>query len=256
MSTTLFDPSRAVMAVLLLGRASGFVAACPFFGETIVPVKVRALFAGCLAVALFGIARTAAPAPAGLPDLAMMVATEVAIGVALGFVARLVLLAFEMAGEIVAIQMGFGIAAVIDPLGGHRSTLVGRWLWLAGTALFLTLGGHHLLIRALGSSLTALPPGGAFPADPVAEVLARATADAIASPLRIAAPIVGALLLATMGLGILARTVPQMNVFVVGFPVKITVGILALAFTLPLLGEIARGEWTRLAARLAALLPV
>ena len=159
-----------------------------------------------------------APVPAGLPDLAILVAGEVAIGAVIGFLARLMLLAFEMAGEIVAIQMGFGIAAVFDPLGGHRSSLVGRWLWLAGTALFLTLGGHHLLLRAFGTSLTALPPGRGFPVDQAAEIVFRASADAIASPLRIAAPIVGALLLATLGLGILARTVPQMNVFVVGIP--------------------------------------
>ncbi len=256
MTHSLFDPSRALLVVLLLARASGFVAACPFLGEAIVPMKVRALFAGCLALALAGVVRTGLPDPAGLPDLAIMVGGEVMIGATIGFLARLVLLAFEMAGEIVAIQMGFGIASVIDPLGGHRSTLVGRWLWLAGTALFLTLGGHHLLLRAFGASLTALPPGRPFPADAIAELMARSTADAIAAPLRLAAPVMGALLLAAMGLGILARTVPQMNVFVVGFPVKIAVGVLALAFTLPLFAEIARGELARLVSRLAALLPV
>ncbi|HET9887108.1 MAG TPA: flagellar biosynthetic protein FliR, partial [bacterium] len=145
---------------------------------------------------------------------------------------------------------------VLDPLGGFRSTLIGRWMWLAGMTLFFTLGGHHLLLRAFGASLAALPPGTAFGSPEVVEHLSKSGGDAIAAPLRLAAPVIGTLLLATLGLGILARTVPQMNVFVVGFPVKIAVGILAIAFSLPFLAAAARGELTRLAHRLAVLLPV
>jgi flagellar biosynthetic protein FliR len=256
MSTTLFDPGRGVLAALLLARASGFVAAAPFLGEAIVPMKVRALFAGVLALALFGISRGPVPDAPGLAQLALLVASEAAIGAAIGLLARLMLLAFEMAGEIVAVQMGFGMAAVMDPLGGHRSTIVGRWLWLAGIALFLTLGGHHLLLRAFGASLAAFPVGHPFPVDEAAQLFSRATAETFAAAVRIVAPVIGALLLATMGLGILARTVPQMNVFVVGFPVKIAVGIFALALALPLFTRIAQGELTRLAARFAAMFAV
>jgi flagellar biosynthetic protein FliR len=251
----LFDTGRILLFVLLLARASGFITAGPFWGDAVVPAKVKALFALALTVCLFGMAPATA-VPQGIPDLVVLAVGELSIGVAFGFLARLFVFAFEMAGEIIAVQMGFGMAAVLDPLGGFRSTLIGRWMWLAGMTLFFTLGGHHLLLRAFGASLTALPPGTAFGSPEVVEHLSKSVGDAIAAPLRLAAPVIGTLLLATLGLGILARTVPQMNVFVVGFPVKIAVGILAIAFSLPFLAAAARGELTRLAHRLAVLLPV
>jgi flagellar biosynthetic protein FliR len=250
----LLDPERILLFVLVLARVSGFIAAGPFWGEAVVPMKVRALFALALSACLVGIARPA-PIPQGIADLVLLEIGEAMIGVMLGLLARLFVMAFEMAGEIIAIQMGFGMAAVLDPIGGYRSTLVGRWFWLVGMALFLTLGGHHLLLRAFGTSFAVLPPGQGFWDGEALAHLSKSAGEAIAAPLRIAAPVIGTLLLAALGLGILARTVPQMNVFVVGFPVKIAVGILAIAFSLPFFVPAARGELTRLAARLAALLP-
>ncbi len=252
----LLDTSRVLLFVLLLARTSAFVASAPFFGENIVPMKVRALLAGALAVCLAAIAPPIEALPATLVDLVILAGGEALVGLAIGFLARLFVLAFEMAGEIVGIQMGFGIAAVLDPLGGHRASLIGRVFWLAGMMLFFTLGGHHLLLRGLAGSLAACPPGHPLPVDGAAAFLAKTSGEALAAPLKIGAPVVGILLLATMGLGILARTVPQMNVFVVGFPVKIAVGLAAIALSLPFFVEVARGELSRLAVRIATLLPV
>lgn len=256
MINPLVDSSRILLFVLLLARASGFIASCPFFGEAVVPAKVRALFAFALAALLSSVATPPVTVPNALVDLVPLVLGELVIGFTIGFLAKLFVLAFEMAGEIVGIQMGFGIAAVLDPLGGHRASLIGRFFWLAGTALFLTLGGHHLLLRGFSASLVACPPGTPFPSDAVVAALAKFSGEAIAATMRVAAPLVGILLLTTMGLGILARTVPQMNVFAVGFPVKIAVGIAGIALCLPFFAEVARGELTRLAGRLALLFPV
>lgn len=251
--TELFDVQRIYLFALVLARASGFVGSSPFLNEQVVPLKIRVFFLLVLSLCLFSISPPAAAQPKSLAALTMIMGTEMVFGFAMGLLARLFLLAFEMAGEIVAVQMGFGIAAVLDPLGGHRSTMIGQWMWMLGMTLFLSLGGHHLLLKAFGTSLQTCPPGQPFPLDEVVAHLALSSSQAVTVPMRLAAPVVGVLLVATLGLGILARTVPQMNVFVVGFPLKIAAGILALALSIPFLVEVAKDEMSRLAARLVQL---
>jgi flagellar biosynthetic protein FliR len=172
----------------------------------------------------------------------------------MGLVARLFIIAFQMAGEIVAIQMGLGMASFLDPIMGYRSNLMGRWLWIIALALFLSLNGHHLVVRMLTASLGSVPPGQGLLDDTAVASLQSFTGESIMTALKIALPVVGVLLLTMLGLGILARTVPQMNVFIVGFPLKIAVGILAIGTALPFLADVARHEITMLAARIWTLI--
>jgi flagellar biosynthetic protein FliR len=240
-----FDLDRIFLLALLLARASGLVATAPFLGERSVPRKVKILFAVALAFLMLTFA-PAVPVPDSLVSLGLLVAAELSVGLVLGFAGRLLLMAFEMAGQVVAIQMGFGMAQVIDPVSGYRSTIVARWL-------FLGLSGHHVLLRALAGSLDVLPPGRGLLSPGVVEAMTRFTAQSLSTAMSVAAPAIGILLLTSMGLGILARTVPQMNVFIVGFPIKITAGIVAVAFSLPYLLEVARREVGVLVERLAQL---
>lgn len=253
MLTTLFDLDRILLFTLLLARVSGLVAVAPFLGERLVPVRVRALFAGTLALLMLSFAPQPPRMPVNLVDLVVLAAGEVMIGLALGFAGRLLIQAFEMAGHIIAIQMGFAMAQVFDPMQGHSGNLLGRWMWIVGMTLFLGLNGHHHLLRALGGSLDLAPPGSGFPAVGVTEAIVRLGGDSFVTALRIGAPVIGILLLTTVALGILARTVPQMNVFVVGFPVKIAAGIAALALSLPYLLDVARREVGELVHRLSAI---
>jgi flagellar biosynthetic protein FliR len=252
----LFDLDRIFLFSLLLARAGGLVAAAPFLGEGSVPRKVKIF----LVLSLAALMLTFAPAPLAraraFPELVVLLAGELCIGLAMGFLGRLFLMAFEMAGQIVAIQMGFGMAQIMDPISGYRTTVMGRWMWLVGMTFFLGLSGHHHLLRALAGSLELLPPGRGFVSDRVVEVMTRFTADSLGTAMSIAAPAIGILLLTSMGLGILARTVPQMNVFIVGFPIKITAGIVAMLVSLPYLLEVARREVGELVYRLAALVNV
>ena len=252
--STILDGDRALVFGLLLARCSGLLAAAPLFGDSVVPRPVRALLAGLLALLLLPLAAPLTEAPKGLAGLVALALVEVAIGAAMGFLARLALLVFEMAGEIVAIQMGMSIASVVDPLQPHRTTVLGRWYWLVGSALFLTLDGHHHLLRALATSLDIVPAGrGTIGGDMVA-ALTRYSADTFGRALAMAAPAVGILLATSLALGLLARTVPQMNVFLVGFPVQIAAGILAVVAAVPFLLEIARREVIDLASRLGTLM--
>lgn len=238
---------------LLLARCGGLVATAPLFGDSMVPRPVRALLTGVLALLLLPLAPAPAAAPSGLTALVTLVVGEIAIGAAMGFLARLALLVFEMAGEMVSVQMGLAIASLIDPLQPMRTTVLARWYWLCGAMLFLMLDGHHQLLRALSASVQLAPPGQAVAYGDVARGLSVVTAGTISRALGIAAPAVGILLATTLGLGILARTVPQMNVFLVGFPVQIAAGMLAIIAAVPFLAEIARREVLDLVTRLATL---
>lgn len=250
---TLFDLDRVLLFALLLARAGGLVAAAPFLGEPTVPTKVKALLVAALAFLMLTISPAPVATPQGRIDLVLLMAAELSVGLAMGFVARLFLMAFEMAGQIIAIQMGFGMAQVMDPVSGFRSTIMARWMWVVGMTFFLSLSGHHHLLRALSGSLQILPPGKGMLSAPVVEGMARLSADSFGTAMSVAAPAIGILLLTSMGLGILARTVPQMNVFIVGFPIKITAGIVAVLLSLPYLLEVARREVGELAVRLASL---
>ncbi|GJM43971.1 MAG: flagellar biosynthetic protein FliR [Gemmatimonadota bacterium] len=238
---------------LLLGRAGGLVSMAPFFGERLVPRKVKILLVAALAFLMVPLAEVHPTAPEALSTIVFALIGEISIGVAMGFLAQLLILAFNMAGEIISYQMGFAMAAFMDPTQPFRQTVMGRWMWMCAMALFLTLGGHHFLLRALRFSLQQLPPGQAFLSNADVSALTRFSADAFGTALQMAAPAVGVLLLTSMALGILARSVPQMNVFIVGFPLKITAGIVGLAWALPYLAEVARRDITELAHRLALL---
>ena len=249
----IFRPDTALLFGLLLARCGGFIAMSPLFGDALVPRTVRALFTGALAVLLLPIVSAPVDPPAGLPGLVTMATGEVALGVAMGYLARLVLLVFEMAGEMIAVQMGLSIASLIDPLQPARTTVLARWYWVVGATLFLMLNGHHHLLRALAASLELVPPGHAMDFGRIAAGLSAVTADTFGRALAVASPAIGILLATTLGLGLLARTVPQMNVFLVGFPVQIAAGMLAIIAAVPFLLEVARHEMLDLATRLATL---
>jgi flagellar biosynthetic protein FliR len=252
--SSFLTPDRVLLFALVLARCSGLIATAPLLGDALVPRAVRVLFAGTLAVVLLPLAPPVSKPIAGLPGLAAAAVVEVAIGLAMGYVARLALLVFEMAGEVVSLQMGLGIASMVDPMEAFRSTILGRWYWLVGATLFLALDGHHYLLRALAASLEMVPPGRGLLGGDAAAALSSFASEGLARALAIGAPAVGILLATSLGLGLLARTVPQMNVFFVGMPIQIAAGILAVAATTPLLIDVGRHEMVDLVTRLTTLL--
>ncbi|MBZ0267734.1 flagellar biosynthetic protein FliR [bacterium] len=244
------DFERIWLFALLLGRAGGLVAMAPFFGEQFVPRKIRILLVAAFALLMLPLAATPV-LPRGLGDLVTALVGELAVGVAMGYVGRLALLAFSIAGEVISFQMGFAMAAMMDPMQPYRQTVMGRWMWLAAMTLFMVLGGHHILVRALAATVETVPPGTAVLDAGIIEAMTRFCADTFTTGMRIGAPALGILLLTSTALGILARSVPQMNVFIVGFPLKITAGILGMIWALPHLIAVAQADITLLAHRLS-----
>lgn len=218
--------------LLVLARLGGLVATAPVLGHALVPVRIRAGIAAVLAATLTPLVATA-PEPASLAALIGLVAVEGAIGVVIGLVAQFVLAGVQLGGQLAGIQMGFGIVNLIDPQTHSQVSVIAEWEQLLALLVFLVLDVHHLLIRALLGSFQAAPPGMvALTGASLRGVVAMAS-DLFVVGVRIAAPVMIALLLTNGALGVLARTVPQLNVFVVGFPLNVGVGLVLLGASLP-----------------------
>ncbi len=248
------DLQRFFDFVLVLARTATVVAVMPVLGGRWVPAQVKVLVSLTLAVVLTA---AAPPSPAGVEAggmLVLLAVREVVIGLALGFVASFIFDAVEYAGELAGMQMGFSIAGVFDPQHGAQSPVLSTFQRTLLAMLFIGIGGHWLVIRALAESLRVAPVGtlGLGPAAPMAVVQLAGRVFVIAA--QVAAPATAMLLLVNIALAVVARVVPQMNVFIVGFPLMITVGMGVIVLALPAFAGFARHLVEGMARDLGVLL--
>lgn len=240
--------------VLVVARLSGLLLASPVFGHGLVPARVRAGLVGVLALVLAPVV----PAPALDPaapawTLAGLVAVEGAIGVCLGLVAQLVFAGVQLGGQMAGIQIGFGIANVIDPSAPAGATVMAQWQQLAALLAFLALDVHHVLLRAVLESFQVAPIASLVPSGDVLRGVVAHGASVFAIGVRIAAPVLVVLLLVNGALAVLARTIPQLNVFAVGFPVNVGVGLVVIGASLPFTLRFLAGRFVALEGALGEL---
>jgi flagellar biosynthetic protein FliR len=224
------------LAALLLGtcRAAGFVLLAPPFNTRVVPAPVK----GALALALSVLLSTQI-AP-GLPQptagwLIVTAITEVIIGAALGFVVQVLFTAVQLAGDLIDVTGGFSLQPAYDPLSMTSNQTIGRLHYLLASTLLFTSGGHLLIVRGFATSYVGMPVGGSVPTDQIAQVLITAFSMMFLAALQIAGPMVAVLLLADVALALLSRAAPALNIFAIGFPVKIMLTLTLLGLTFPLL---------------------
>jgi flagellar biosynthetic protein FliR len=224
------------LAALLLGtcRAAGFVLLAPPFNTRVVPAPVK----GALALALSVLLSTQI-AP-GLPQptagwLIVTAITEVIIGAALGFVVQVLFTAVQLAGDLIDVTGGFSLQPAYDPLSMTSNQTIGRLHYLLASTLLFTSGGHLLIVRGFATSYGGMPVGGSVPTDQIAQVLITAFSMMFLAALQIAGPMVAVLLLADVALALLSRAAPALNIFAIGFPVKIMLTLSLLGLTFPLL---------------------
>jgi len=236
------DMAQVMRLLLLFCRIGGVMIVAPLFSSEHVPARARAALALMIAVAL---APVSGPAPEVATPVAIGLATagELMIGLAIGFGARLIFVAVNMAGELADLQSGFGFAGMVSPQMGENVSVIGQLQMSVAWLIFLAANGHHIVLKGLSASLAALPLGS--PPGFAAPALTHATATLIATAVRMAAPVVAAVLLADLALGLLTRAAPQMNLLAIGFPIKLAVGLWATLLALPLLATAERGLlWT------------
>ena len=231
--------------LLVLGRVSAFVATAPVLSWSIAPMPVRAGLALLLTL-FFAVTIPVLPAaPTSLGWAGVLMAGEVAYGLALGLVIQLVFTAVKQAGSIAGMQMGLTMAEIIDPATNEEEGPVGLFLENIFVLLLLVSGGHHLLLRALGRSFELLPVGQLPRVAPLAEGVIQAGSMLFLFSLKLVGPVLVGLLLLSVILAVVARVVPEMNVLLVGLPVQILLGLVLTGAMIPTLGAFSdeMGQW-------------
>ncbi|MCL2219374.1 MAG: flagellar biosynthetic protein FliR [Chitinispirillia bacterium] len=231
--------------LLMFVRVITMIALLPIFGAQYVPVQVKAFMGLLLTTALFSVQLTiglpAFPGEFSLGLFFLLVIKEAMVGLAVGFASSFLFAAVNFAGRMVDTEMGFGFVEVIDPSSGEMATVLGQLQVILFTILFLLFNGHYFMLLTVQRSFEIIPLFTAsFPGGPLTDHIASMTADVFILGLKLAAPVFVTLFLTQVALGIVARTVPQMNIFFVGLPLKILVGIATMIIVLPMLATLFR----------------
>ncbi|MBL8470550.1 MAG: flagellar biosynthetic protein FliR [Rhodocyclaceae bacterium] len=207
-----------------LARLLGLFSAAPPFNDRSLPLRVRVAAGVMVTLALIAnLPPVTAPAPGSGVGLVIL-AQQVLIGLALGFVLQLSFAALEVAGEVMALQMGLGFAVFYDPSTAGQSPVLGQFIVLLATLVFLAIDGHLMMIALLGESFKWLPINDhPFPAAALHDIV-RGAALMFAAGVMLALPMIAALLVVNIALAVLTRAAPQLNLFAVGFPVTLAAG--------------------------------
>ena len=217
-------------------RILAMLSAAPAFGMRGVPAMVRVGLAVLVAVAVAPALPAMPPVAFGTAAAWMLLLQQLLVGGAIGLAMTLILSAVQLAGGVVGLQMGMGFATLFDPVQGVQVTSLASFLNLIAMLLYLALDGHLLLLAALVRSFTLLPvaanPGLSAQSW---QTLALSGGAIFSLGLALAAPAVGVLLIANLGLGVLTKLAPQLNLFAVGFPLFFLLGFLALYLTMPVM---------------------
>jgi flagellar biosynthesis protein FliR len=247
---------------LVMARTTGLFMSAPLLSRAGVPRRARVLLVAAISGSLLAAipsgsllaAITASQLPPDAPAVAGAMVSEVAIGLAIGLLARMLVVSFQLAGEVIAFQMGFALASSFDPDSGQATPAIASIQLSLVTLVFLLLDGHHLLIRALAASFEAFPLGARIDFEPLGTSLMDGANAMYATGARVAAPVAGILLLINAMIGFVNRISPQLSIFNIGFPMAIIGGLIAILATLPSVASYFVYEHGELAARLVALL--
>lgn len=228
-----FLPPLAVAFMLMFARTGTMIMLLPGFGERSVPVRLRLTAALVLAAVVMPIYRDAYQIDLkSFGPVFGMLMTELLIGFLLGMTARLAISALQVTGSIVAQQLGFGFVTTVDPTQGQQGVIVSNFLTLLGIVLIFATDMHHLAIAALADSYTLFRPGEIPATGDMAALATRLIGGAFSIGVQISAPFLVFGLLFNVGLGVLSRLMPQMQVFFVAMPLSIFAGLLIFVFVI------------------------
>jgi flagellar biosynthetic protein FliR len=226
-------PALAAAFMLAFARIGTMVMLMPGLGETNIPARAKLSIALGLTLIMLPAHRAAYNVDMGsiIPMLVLLV-HEIVIGVVLGATARVTLSALQVAGSIIAQQLGLGFVTSVDPTQGQQGVLIGNFLTMLGITLLFATDTHHLVIAAINDSYKIFAPGELMSSGDVAKLATNAFAAAFKIGTQLAAPFLVFGLVFNMGLGVLARLMPQMQVYFVGVPLSIMIGFLIFAVVL------------------------
>ncbi len=220
--------------LLVFGRISGLFLSAPIFSSKQIPATVKVLIISMFALTLSCYIPIQYHAAVDTPGkFAAAMAMEIFVGYTMGFVVYLAFAAIQLAGQIMDMQLGFAIVNVVDPLSGTQIPLMGNLTQTLALLLYLAINGHHYLIQAVVKSYQVIPVLGTQLSGDFYDLIVKISVLMFVVAVKIAAPILFVTITTDIAMGYIARTVPQMNVFIIGLPLKILVGLVALAAFLP-----------------------
>ncbi|RJX20246.1 MAG: flagellar biosynthetic protein FliR [Ammonifex sp.] len=233
--------------LMVFARIAAFAAVFPLFALTNIPVQVRVGFGFVLALAVTPVVAHTAAVPGTTLGYTLDLAGEILIGLGVGYTAGILFHALRIAGQFIGLQIGFAAAELLD-FSGTQNTILAELMFFTGVIVFFALNAHHAVLAALVRSFELIPlTGGAVKASS-ALIIARFVNGMFATALQLSAPILAVMVVVDVSLGILVRMVPQINVFMLGFPLKITTGLILLACLLPVMGVVLEKVFERMVA--------
>ncbi|MEW6621067.1 MAG: flagellar biosynthetic protein FliR [bacterium] len=240
---------------LVLARISGIFVMAPFWGSVNILPRIKAGLALFISLTMFGIVRNHINlVPNDLLTYSLLVFSEVAVGLIIGFMATLVISAFQISGELYSVPMGFGIVNTIDPLSQIEQPIIGQIIGLFALLIFLCFGGHLMMLITICKSYEIVPVLKLDDCSMIVKTIITTFAGMFLTAVKISMPVMGVVFLATLAMGLLSKASPMMNIMVLGWAVTIVVGILSLIFLFPLLSTVAVNLFEQLFADIDNLL--
>jgi flagellar biosynthesis protein FliR len=235
-------PEQLVAFLLVLTRLVPLFLFAPLFSSRLIPMRVRGIVAVALAVGLapLALANQKPPLDAG-PILGLMV-KELLVGLAFAFAVGMVLAALQVAGSFLDTLVGFAFGAAVDPLTGNQGTVLSQLYGLMGVMVLIAIGGDQIIIRGFAETFELVPLLQAPNMDALLDGALGAFAGLFASAMQVAAPVVLALVLTDVAFGLVTKVVPQLNVFSIGLPTKVIVGMVLIIASLPFVGGFISSE--------------
>jgi flagellar biosynthesis protein FliR len=228
-----FGEQQVVAFFLVLARLSPLFVLAPLFSSDMVPVRVKGIVAVALAVGLSPVVSRNVRIDPNVYDLAGLVGKEMLVGAAFAFALGALFAAVSIAGTFIDTLIGFSFGAIVDPITGTQSAVISQLYGLIAIMIFIAIGGDAWIIQGLATTYDIVPLDGVPALGEMLKGVQYAFAQVFVAAIQVAGPIMLALILTDAAFGIVSRVVPQLNVFSVGFPAKVVVGIFLMGITMP-----------------------
>jgi flagellar biosynthesis protein FliR len=241
--------------LICLARVAGFVGAIPVILANQTPAQVKAGLVFMIALVLFPVMEPSIPPVSFQPGTyILLMISEVLLGSMIGLIARMIFTAVEYGGTVIGYQMGFAAANIFDPQNQRQIALISQFQNVFAILIFLAVDGHHVFLQLAAESYRILPPGVFNISGEAIPYLIKLTSRIFFLGIQFSAPILAVLLLSGLILGILSRVFPQLNVFLLSFPLNIVISFTVIGLTLPLVTTLLRREFDNLGERIITIL--
>ncbi len=232
--------AQIISFLLVFFRISAVLFTAPFFGARNLPFQVRALLSFTIAIVITsailpykGVMSLSTPLN-NVWEYFLASAREIILGISIGFMAQLIFMGIQFAGQLIGNDIGFGMMNIFDPSTHSTVTITAELNTVIASLIFIVTYSHHYVLMGLARSFDMIPIAEWYPDTAFIKHLNTVFSGIFSTGFRIALPVMGAVFLSKIALAMIARTMPQMNVFIIGFPIQISLGLLVMAVTLPL----------------------